>query len=137
MPWTCRVYESPDAARAAHGVIPVGAMWPAPWLLDPADDWIATYLSPKYRADWMAVRPPFVVKLPDGSEFCVDSRATDSEGNLKGDGWTVTGTPPLITVSPSINIVGRYHGLIQNGVITDDCEGRTFPSAPPAGGVPV
>lgn len=41
------------------------------------------------------------------------------------DGWTVTGEPPLITVSPSVDYddkefgVKHYHGFIQNGVIGD------------------
>lgn len=129
MSWRCVLFESYEAARAAGGGrAPVGAMWPASWLVDPADDWIASYLSPKYQREWMAKRPPFIVKLPDGSEFCIDSRAT-SGGQFHGDGWTVTGDVPNVTLSPSINIVGSYHGWIQNGVITDDCEGRQFPNA--------
>lgn len=40
--------------------------------------------------------------------------------------WSVSGDLPNVTVTPSINMVGVYHGWIQNGVITDDCDGRTF-----------
>jgi hypothetical protein len=41
------------------------------------------------------------------------------------DGWTVSGTPPAIAVSPSINYdddetgIKHYHGFVQNGVIGD------------------
>lgn len=42
------------------------------------------------------------------------------------DGWTVTGKPPDITVSPSINYVGSYHGWLQNGVISQDVDGRNY-----------
>ena len=97
-------------------------MFPAPWLLDPvwADD-----LSPQYRREFGGKRPPLVVRLPCGYDFCIDFRAR-RDGGAYGDGWAVSGTPPQITLSPSINIVGSYHGWIRDGVITDDCEGRTF-----------
>lgn len=45
-----------------------------------------------------------------------------------GETWTVNGDPPNISVSPSINAVGDYHGWLQNGVLSDDCEGRRFDS---------
>ncbi len=40
--------------------------------------------------------------------------------------WNVSGTPPLVSATPSINFVGIYHGFVTNGVVTDDCEGRKF-----------
>jgi hypothetical protein len=40
--------------------------------------------------------------------------------------WRVTGELPKVTVEPSINMIGVYHGYITSGVITDDCEGRKF-----------
>ncbi len=36
-----------------------------------------------------------------------------------GPRWDVTGTPPHITVSPSINVIGVWHGFIRDGVILD------------------
>jgi len=100
----------------------VGDMFPAPHWLDPA---CLKKLSPAYLAERRQKRQPLVVVLPGGAYFCIDCRAW-SEGKSYGDGWTVTGEPPNVTLSPSINIIGHYHGWIQNGVITDDCEGRTF-----------
>lgn len=36
-----------------------------------------------------------------------------------GKPWDVTGEPPRITVSPSINVIGIWHGWIKDGVIVD------------------
>lgn len=56
--------------------------------------------------------------------FVVDSYPTsDREGN-----WDVSvdldslviGQKPNITVHPSINCVGIYHGWLQHGVLSDD-----------------
>ena len=33
--------------------------------------------------------------------------------------WNVTGTPPEITVTPSINVIGYWHGWIRNGELLD------------------
>ena len=40
--------------------------------------------------------------------------------------WKRTGDPPNVTITPSINAVGTYHGYLTNGALTDDLEGRTF-----------
>lgn len=92
------------------------------WFAD--DAWTSTETE-NYRAN-NAGRKMLFVTLPskhgpEGLPFCVDGPASrDSVG------WVVTGVPPMITVSPSINVIGDYHGFIQAGVITDDCEGRKF-----------
>jgi hypothetical protein len=109
-----------------------GEAFYAPWLLQTPHTW----LSKQYMEQWRDKRPPIVVVLPMrvgdatiGFHFCVDGPASSSpavEGGFR-DGWTVTGELPNITVSPSINCHGAYHGWIQNGVISDDCEGRKFP----------
>jgi len=136
------------------GRIAVGSMWFAPHMLE--GNYPAMFgLSPRYLADHRQRRPPLIVKLPDGTEFCVDVMAWDTKpepcdhivndqqrtpqacpycsgtgtkrvGRHYGDGWIVTGREPLITLSPSINIVGSYHGWLRDGVISDDCEGRRF-----------
>lgn len=89
-------------------------------------------------------RRPLIVLLPGRNSFLLDgccfsgdcSRCNQpreacrcpGEYTSKGyyGGWAVKGTPPNITVHPSINMNGRYHGFIKDGVITDDCEGRKF-----------
>lgn len=68
------------------------------------------------RAPWYddyAKRPgeSWLVALPDGGEWMTTSEATG------GGFWEVTGTPPLITVSPSIwhNAPTGWHGWIRDG----------------------
>jgi hypothetical protein len=107
----------------------VGDMWPVP-------EWAnSNVISERYKNGASKTRPPLKVILPDstpaGSPFIIDRGATDDPTNR---GWLVTivgelmdGQTPDITLEPSINCVGYYHGYIRNGVITDDCDGRKFP----------
>lgn len=65
-----------------------------------------------------------MVLLPGRNFFSIDSKCYGPIPGKPGEhgyygGWTVSGVPPNITVSPSINMVGRYHGFLQNGVIGD------------------
>lgn len=98
----------------------VGDMWPAPWLLDhsPGSRW----LSDEYKRDVAGRRPPMVVMLPGYGDWCIDSPMSGSES-----GWAVAGDPPALTLSPSINCEGVYHGFIVDGVLQDDVDGRKFP----------
>lgn len=96
-----------------------------------------------------AMRPPLILALPDHANskalyFLVDGQCYSSKCKVCGvshrkcvcgdgkydprgyyDGWTVTGSPPLITVAPSINFdddedkIKHYHGFVQNGIIGD------------------
>jgi hypothetical protein len=72
------------------------------------------------------------VKLPSGSEWNIDrGRIINARRAAQGKQdrlpeWSRTGDAPCITATPSINHVGQYHGWLRNGVLTDDCEGRTF-----------
>jgi hypothetical protein len=137
MPWPIRLYPTRELARARNGVVPVGAMW---WLdpkttVDQWCEWYAPAVAHRYLREHRRVRRPLFVKLPDGSEFCLDLCSSPEIAAGGGEGWSVSGEPPKVTVTPSINIVGRYHGWITDGVITDDVDGRTFPAvvAPRAG----
>lgn len=87
------------------------------------------YLSPHYLAHntW---RVPIRLWLPHGSSWIIDS-VTTSGGMLGDSGWLVTGDPRLgtLSIAPSVNEVGSYHGFIgSNGVplnvIGDDLDGR-------------
>jgi hypothetical protein len=53
----------------------------------------------------------WVIALPDGGDWITSSEATG------GGYWTVTGTPPAITASPSIfhNAPSGWHGFIRDG----------------------
>ncbi len=60
------------------------------------------------------------ITLPCGSAFPADGH------HETADPWTVTGEPPTLTIAPSINVHGGWHGFIKNGVISDDMGGKTF-----------
>ena len=101
---------------------------------DPASDevdyWLhdvgASHLSNAYKASG---RSPIVICLPSKYtgklDFCVDTEQL-SDGNWHEPGWAITiasgfvdGQQLVITLAPSVNIVGEYHGFIQNGVVGD------------------
>jgi hypothetical protein len=139
MPWQCQMYEKiemraysdehgsghyavfrgPDGGEYTFKTLPFGAMF-----FDPDCHW----------AD--------ACKRPDGRCLVVKVPGRDGAGNVRGflwpidhpssgggPGWTRTGEPPNVTASPSINYaMGAlgYHGWLQDGVLTDDCEGRTY-----------
>lgn len=118
MPWTCFLvteipgeeflFDVPGEGMRTFSMLQPGAMW-----FDNGD------------------KDDLVVKLPSGSEWYIDrgrliNEQTDRIGKPRLPQWTRTGEPPNVTASPSINHVGQYHGWLQNGVLSDDCEGRVF-----------
>lgn len=109
MSWPIRFHETPPDEPKT------GDAWYADYLLDP--EYQTKVIAPEHRG-----KRPIEVMLPCGSWFCIHSMPTMHPGS----GWRVSGEPHAITVEPSILIAGRYHGWIRDGVITDDCEGRTF-----------
>lgn len=52
-----------------------------------------------------------VLPAPSGMMFPMDYPSSDG-------GWTRTGVPPKITLSPSINHVDVWHGWLRDGVLT-------------------
>jgi len=92
-----------------------------------------------------AGRPPLILAMPDAAskspryfmvdgqcysntcircgQRCWDKCKCPGEKTPRGyyDGWTVSGTPPAITVHPSVDFdeagVKHYHGFVQNGII--------------------
>lgn len=115
-----------DEMRAIHRQHwPLGMMWSAPWLFDPTCDEAAEkcataiaainagknlYLSIHYYQDWALKRAPLCVIGPNGDEWVIDAKSSN------GTGWTVTGTPPDVCVSPSIWLrqgqPDAYHGFL-------------------------
>jgi len=109
-----------------------GDMWPAPRILEYAvpGGVYEHMLSPRYLAMPEPRRAPLVVCLPGGVDFVIDTRAW-KDGVHYGDGWSLSGDPARsLTLSPSVNINGIYHGWIRDGVITEDVEARAFPDDP-------
>lgn len=123
MPIQCRLVDLEELRSRGEQPKP-GDMWYAPWYIK-EDGSPSGLLSPEFVRDWLGKRPPLVVCLPNGEGLMVDSRYIKG-GQVQDHGWTVTGEAPNITVSPSINAVGRYHGWLQNGVLGDDLDGRTY-----------
>jgi hypothetical protein len=96
---------------------PAGAMWYAPW--------VAHFFRPQLPGG------PLVVKLPDGTDWQVDSMANNC--TMKDDWkqerhhcWVIEGTPPLVSVGKSGSTCGagagsiatsRYHGFLRNGML--------------------
>jgi hypothetical protein len=103
------------------------------WFDDPEKRkfWGDRGLSQHYLRDIAPFRLPITVILPtrQGGQitFLVDGHPTDKPD----EAWQVdvdlaslvAGQKPDITVTPSINCVGLYHGFLQAGVITDDLGG--------------
>lgn len=82
---------------------PPGAMWDATW----------------YGPEWKGPDgKSLVVRLPNRIDWTIDG-PTRSGGR-----WTRTGTPPKITVRPSIladqNTTNTYHGYLTDGVLIAD-----------------
>lgn len=121
MPWRV-IYRDEEPEQPAVGDI------------FPAADWAGSnMISDAYLALPEPRRPPLIVilpsKYPGGDRFLVDRKPSDK----KTGGWDVTiqgemvdGQQLDITLHPSINCEGSYHGYIRQGVITNDCEGRKF-----------
>jgi hypothetical protein len=111
-----------ECVNAATGERPVpGDMWYDPELR--ADG--AKRCSPYYLAN-NTHRDPLTVVLPSGLHFHIDGPFWNKAGAY-GPGWTVTGEAPRITMTPSINVVGNWHGYLTDGVLGVDVEGRVFP----------
>lgn len=126
MPWQCHLVDrdtfySPGYAEQ-HGDLVYRCppeKWPAvvaAWRSDGArrDHPTVERLSDQYLAGAIDRRPPLWVILPNGDRFNID-------GNVKGTtrGWNVTGDPPKLTVTPSIDCSPGYHGHLTDGVLSD------------------
>lgn len=106
------IYVADDGSEhTLHGKVKPGLMVDAFWLKE-----VKTYHE--RSPDGMVL----MLYLPDGFTWTIDG------GALNGPGWERTGTPPAITARPSILSPG-YHGWLDNGVLSDDLDGRRYPDA--------
>lgn len=105
----CQVYRLPDGTEFVNWGslrgqnVPPGTCWRIPW----ADEHFSK-THPQQVESWQIV-------LPDGGTW-ITSQAASGGGH-----WTVTGTPPMIDVSPSIwhNQPDGWHGFIRNGELVN------------------
>lgn len=120
MPWTCRLLPWDEWLIARDS----DALRPGDMAEMPSDRAakIDGILSDEYRRDWQGRRRPILVALPGGAIFNLDRFASGSGRS----GWTITGAPPRLTATPSINCEGVWHGYLTGGVLTEDCESRRF-----------
>lgn len=97
----------------ATGKQPIpGDLFYAPWYAE--EEWHRESLTAAYWALPEPRRAPIVVVLPTGSWHCVDSMYYNQQQGWHG-GWSVAGTIPNLSVTPSIHIVGHWHGNLTNG----------------------
>ena len=96
---------------------PPGATWAADWF--PEEGPNGRYTGPDGKV--------WCVMLPAGMEWIIYGYASGPEPRQK---WHVDGAVPKISVQPSISQVGKYHGHIHDGIITEDVDGRKFEGVP-------
>jgi hypothetical protein len=125
MAWALRFRDDPKPWKDAQ----IGDCWYHPnWVEGDAGRqfFLNHQASRKYKDQWADKRPPIIIRLPSGP-FSPDEFYGRPE-NTDRDGWTVTGSieDGSLVVSPSVNIVGYYHGFVQGGAVSDDVEGRVF-----------
>jgi hypothetical protein len=154
MPWPLILLtEAEWRSRRNDYTLIVGHCAYAPWILLPdgqgEDHWRKKELGSRYLTlpdqPERPRRAPILIALPDISSspsiWCPDQMAWNVAQGSHGHGWDVAGTLPKLTITPSINFPGRYHGYVQDGQVTDDCEGRKYnpcgtllPNSPPSDG---
>ena len=118
MPTDCVWHDTPP-----EGGWPVGACFYSPY---------EHQMSKHYEANVRAARRPIMVVLPmrgatqpwHATTFVIDSHPTNDENAAWGVevvmASLVDGQKPDITVTPSIDCRGLYHGYLTHGVISDD-----------------
>lgn len=64
--------------------------------------------------------PAYIVFLPNGSMWCTRERSSGPD-HLLGPQWSIAGTAPRITVSPSIDDRSSqpWHGWVRDGMLVD------------------
>lgn len=57
--------------------------------------------------------PHLFLRCPAGGWWDLDSKASN------GPGWRWSGSPPVVTAQPSIDMNGAYHGILTDGVLRE------------------
>jgi len=101
------------ADRATHRPLRPGDMFYHRRVLERFPAWLA----PNYRRE-NAHRPPVAVIPPDTTLFLVDGVQYDSGSRYYGDGYTVRGVAPRLTITkPITDHPSGWRGWLQDGVL--------------------
>lgn len=117
---TRQLWKLPSGKIVGFDELPVGAMW-----FDACCECGRGAECPHANEE-----RELCVKMPGGSNGSIWN--IDQGKNIKARGgnphavWIREGEPPNVTVTPSINWIGHYHGWLHGGILTDDCEGRNL-----------
>jgi len=104
----CRVYDDGDCWPATRGE---DGRWYA-YADGPEDLRHPLTIAPEH-----ADATPVLVALPgDSRPHCLHAPTLGS-GGWGPSGWQVSGELPRLTVSPSIHVVGVWHGWLRDGVL--------------------
>lgn len=132
-PWPLYFIPEKGTNPGQRGELKPGACWYAPWLLKPERGLAEgpEELSPKYRNEQMAIRPPLVIWLPGVACWAIDARASRAR-----TWWDLVtpmnpGEDPAtwvrrLTLAPSIDYKGYYHGYVQQGEVKPDVSGFAY-----------
>lgn len=129
MGWRCYIVERVKLNPHVEDKIRPGIYFTEMYRI-PGTEALLSFRELKVGAIWQTERG-LRIKLPGSSGH--NSWDMEQPANQWENGkivavhrWTVTGTAPDVTATPSINCVGVYHGFVTNGEVTEDCEGRKF-----------
>lgn len=99
------IYRTPDGREVTLHETPPPGIETAP----PGSMWFSDWCpGPKKHEG------PFLWVMTPGGAWCVDGASSSG-----GPGWTRTGEPPNVTATPSIHVVGRYHGWLRDGALVE------------------
>lgn len=111
-----RLFRRPDGVLQTADELPFGAAYEVADDGSPSSKYYWERISREYVAQHAGRRGLYLIKLPaasaKGEWFSPDWMWGRPSENPKREGWTVTGTLSDLSVSPSIDSQGSYHGFL-------------------------
>lgn len=101
------LFQLPDKRIVTLSDIPIGGMWYEQRNF--ASGSIHFRARPDQSLGHLIVRCPCKGTLGQYHDWDIDQKSSN------GEGWVRIGTPPDVTATPSIHIVGDYHGWLRAG----------------------
>lgn len=108
------LYQTLGGGPVALNDLPVGAMWYQDFGHGPHGRWLLERNGHRWedRMEIGRIRLEHLFVRTPGGVCDLDTIATN------GDGWEVTGSPPLVTANPSLLQEGRWHGWLRSGILS-------------------